>query len=129
MMRELLQKANAMNPQFRPICGFQPAFKADADMLTVIMQDSFNSDHFDMVYTGKGVDVFQLDTLVSPNKIRMYDVKLIAARWGKEEWIVVQGLIAAYKDEQVVSQIKRAKIQLIKAINVNWGIDLMKKEA
>ena len=129
MMRELLEKANAQNPQFKPICGFQPVFEANAESLQIIMQDSANADHFDLLYSGKGVDIFQLDTLVSPGKIRLYDIKLISGLTGYEEWLVVQGLIAACRDDQLSPQIKRAKIALIRAISDIWGIDLMKKEA
>lgn len=129
IIRELMEKANAMNPQFRPICGFQPAFDVDADGLQIVLADSSKSDHFDLIYATKEVEIYQLDTLVSPGRIRLYDTKLIAGLIGYESWIIVQGLLAVNREDQLAWQLKRAKRELIQAIDKIWGIDLMKKEA
>ena len=128
-MRELLERANAANPQFRPICGFQPAFEADANMMQIVTAEATEADEFDLLYENKEVDVYIIQTQRRNGRIKLYDIKLIGDLRGYEEWLVVEGLIAVSHISQFNSQLKRGKIKLIEAMRDIWGVELQKKGA
>lgn len=128
-MREWLLQANAMNPQLRMICGFQPPFVADGAAMNVICARSSQADDFTMIFSTPEVEVYRLQTLVRPRSVMLYDMKFIASLIGYESWIVSQGLIAVNRESQLDWQIKRAKRRLIAMVNDVWGIDLMKKSS
>jgi len=125
-LRELLERANVENPQFRPICGFQAAFEADASMLSIVTAEAIDADEFDMIYSGKEVEVYLIQTQRTNGKIKLFDVKFIGDLIGYEEWIVVQGLIAVTRLDQLSSQYRQAKMMLIKAMEDIWGVNLKK---
>ena len=112
-MRELLECANAAKPQFRPICGFQPAFEADANMMQIVTAEVMEADEFDLLYENEEVDVYIIQTQRRNGRIKLFDVKLIGDLRGYEEWLVVEGLIAVSHISQFNSQLKRGKIKLI----------------
>lgn len=128
-MREWLLQANAMNPQLRMVCGFQPPFEADADAMAVITARTASADDFTMIYSTPEIEIYRIQTLVRPTGVMLYDLKFIASLVGYESWIISQGLIAVNHVSQLDWQIKRAKRRLIAMINDVWGIDLMKKGA
>lgn len=128
-MREWLEKANAMNPQAKLVCGFQPAFLADYKAINIILSDSMTADEFDLVYETDAIAVYQYANQFKYRPFMLFDIKYIADLVGFESWIVVQGLIAATHADHVIRQANDAKRMLIKAIWDIWGIDLQKKGA
>lgn len=127
-MRKWLELANGLNPQFRPICGFQPVFEADADMMNTILQEVQTADYFDILYTSPQVEVYSLCVLRKDGFIRFHDIRFIASLVGQEEWLVIAGLIAVNRDSQLKPQVKMAKKKLVKAINRKWHIDIRLKK-
>lgn len=133
-MREWLMQANAMNPQFRPICGFQPPYEADFEAMQVILRDCIAADDLRMIFENEEVVVYQYVNQVNKLKlaqprIRLYDIKFIAALIGYETWLIVSGLIAVNRDDQVYYQVKQAKKKLLQAMNDIWGVEVKKKGA
>ena len=126
-MREWLKTANAMNPQARMVCGFQPPFEADYDMMLGVLKGVGTADSFELIFDTDELTVFQYVNRLNPGRIRMYDIKYIADLTDYESWLVVQGLIAVNRDDQILYQVKRAKRMLIQAIRDIWGIELQKK--
>lgn len=125
-LRELLERANAMNPQFRPICGFQPAFEADATGLGVITSDAVEADEFELIYHNEEVDVYYIQTQRTHGKVKLFDVKFIGDLIGYEEWLVVQGLIAVNRIDQLQAQYRVGKKMLVKAMQDIWGVEFKK---
>ena len=57
-MREWLVKVNGTNPQFRPVCGFQPVYEADAGKMNILLSEAVQADHFDILYASPQVEVY-----------------------------------------------------------------------
>lgn len=131
-LRELLEQANAENPQFKPIWGFQPAFEVGAESLAIITAGLAEFDEFSQIYDGKEVNVYFAQTLRcghSPRDIKMYDIKIIGELKDYESWIVVQGLILVNRVSQLGTFVKQGKKMLIKAMDDIWSVNVMKKGA
>lgn len=127
-MIDWLKRANGMNPAFRKVCGFQPPFAADSQMMAEITQETARADAFDLLYSSKEVEIYGFRILRRNGRIKLYDIRFMASLLGYEAWLIVAGLIAVNKDSQLNNQIREAKRSLIKAIDDQWGIDLMLKE-
>lgn len=127
-MREWLVKVNGTNPQFRPVCGFQPVYEADAGKMNILLSEAVQADHFDMLYASDQVEVYAMHILRRTDPIRFHDVRYIASLVGYEEWLVSAGLIAVNRDSQLNPQLRRAKRDLARAINDIWGIDVRIKK-
>ena len=128
-MREWLQIANVANPQAQKVCGFQPPFLADFETIQAVMQGVAAADDFDLIYDNKEVMVYQYVNRLHAGRIRTYDIKFIGDLVGYESWLVVQGLIAVNREEQIQYQVKQAKRMLIQAMKDIWGVVLQKKGA
>ena len=125
-MREFLLEANLGNPQARMICGFQPAFEANTEQLVNVLQFSQASDQFDLLFVNDKVEVYQVTRIRRSGKIKLHDMKFIAALNGYESWIVVQGLIAFNEGKEPSNQIRHAKKMLIKAMSDMWDVTVKK---
>lgn len=127
-MLDWLKRANGLNPHFRKVCGFQPPFAADSQMMAEITQETMRADAFDLLYASKEVEVYGFRILRRNGRLKLYDIRFIAALLGYEAWLVVAGLLAVNRDSQLDYQIKAAKKALIQAVNDQWGVDMMIKE-
>lgn len=128
-MREWLQIANVANPQAQKVCGFQAPFLADFETIQAVMQGAAAADDFDLIYDNKEVMVYQYVNRLHAGRIQTYDIKFIGDLVGYESWLVVQGLIAVNREDQIQYQVKQAKRMLIQAMKDIWGVDLQKKGA
>lgn len=123
----LMKESNAQNPQFRPVCGFQSPFIANAQMLEIITADAKTADTFDMIYDGNAVEVYRIFTQKRTAHIKMFDIKFIAVKKGYDEWLVCQGLIAVSDISKVYLHERQGKKMLIASIYSHWNIDLRRR--
>lgn len=128
-MREWLNKANSMNSQAKSVCGFQGPYEADFDAMQVILAESISADEFSQIYEGDEVNVYEYVKQRKSKPFKLYGIKYIASLIGYEAFLVVSGLIAVNRDEQLYPQVKRAKKALLRAVADIWGIAIRKKEA
>lgn len=126
-MRELLAKANAGNPLARQVCGFQPAFCAEYSDMVEVTNGIENADILDMIYESTSTEVYIAVTKEREGGVTLFNVKLIAALRNYEHWLVVQGLIAVNRKEQMKTHIRQGKKMLVKAMEDIWGIEFSKE--
>lgn len=122
-----MKESNVQNPQFRPVCGFQLPFIANAQMLEIITADAKTADTFDMIYDGNAVEVYRILHTEAHRSYKDVRYQIYCRKKGYDEWLVCQGLIAVSDISKVYLHERQGKKMLIASIYSHWNIDLRRR--